>query len=105
MAVDSDLEVVQFKPEREIPKEFHSERPIAIEVRGSFHNLGTLFDRIVHFPRIFNIDDFSIKALRAQTDSATISANFTAKTYFFLEESQIKKPDADKTKKAPVRKK
>jgi len=105
MAVDSALEVIQFKPEREINKEFHSERPISIEIRGSYHNLGTLFDRIVHFPRIFNIDDFSIKALRAQTDSATISANFTAKTYFFLDESQIKKPAADKTKKAPVRKK
>ncbi len=104
MAVDSTLEVIQFKPEREISKEFHSERPIAIEVRGSFHNLGNLFDRIVHFPRIFNIDDFSIKALRAQTDSTTISANFTAKTYFFLDESQIKKPAASKTKKAPARK-
>jgi Tfp pilus assembly protein PilO len=105
MAVDSALDVIQFKPEREINKEFHSERPISIEIRGSYHNLGTLFDRIVHFPRIFNIDDFSIKALRAQTDSATISANFTAKTYFFLDESQIKKPAADKAKKAPVRKK
>jgi type IV pilus assembly protein PilO len=107
MAVDSALEVVEFKPEKEITKEFHSERPISVLVRGSFHNLGTLFDRIVHFPRIFNIDDFNIKALRTQTDSATISANFTAKTYFFLEESQVKKPAAEKAKKAPtpVRKK
>jgi len=102
MAVDSALDIVQFKPEKEIIKEFHSERPIAIDVRGSYHNLGMLFDRIVHFPRVFNIDDFNIKALRTQTDSATVAANFTAKTYFFLEESQIQKP-AEKSNK-PVRK-
>jgi type IV pilus assembly protein PilO len=104
MALDSALDVVDFKPEKEVNKDFYLERPVAVVVRGSYHNLGMLFDRIVHFPRVFNIEDFNIKTLRAQTDAATISANFTAKTYFFLEESQIKKPAAEKLNK-PVRKK
>ncbi len=104
MALDSALDVVDFKPEKEVNKDFYLERPISVVVRGSYHNLGMLFDRIVHFPRVFNIEDFNIKTLRTQTDAATISANFTAKTYFFLEESQIKKPAAEKLNK-PARKK
>jgi type IV pilus assembly protein PilO len=104
MALDSSLDVVDWKPEKEINRDFYLERPISVVVRGSYHNLGMLFDRIVHFPRVFNIEDFDIKTLRTQTDAATISANFTAKTYFFLEESQIKKPAAEKLNK-PVRKK
>jgi len=91
MASESQLEVIHFTPEREINRDFYSEQPIPIEVVGNYHNLGFFFDRILHFPRIFNIDGFSIKTLPKQSAEATISALFTAKTYFFLEESQIRK--------------
>jgi type IV pilus assembly protein PilO len=99
LAVDSQLDVIRFAPDKETTREFYSEWPIPIEIVGNYHNLGMFFDHIMHFPRIFNIDDFSIKALPSQTDEATISALFTAKTYFFLDESQIKKPEAPKPKK------
>jgi Tfp pilus assembly protein PilO len=100
MALDTGIEtVLRIAPDREVNREFYSEWPIAIEVIGSYHSLGTFFDRILHFPRIFNIDDFSITALPSQSAESTISARFTARTYFFLEESQIKKPEAAKPKK------
>ncbi|MCX6563734.1 MAG: type 4a pilus biogenesis protein PilO [Candidatus Aminicenantes bacterium] len=102
MALDSQLELVHYTPEKEIVKDFYSEQPIPIEVAGNYHNLGQFFDRILHFQRIFNIDDFSIKALPSQTAEATISAVFTARTYFFLEESQIKKPEINRPQK-PVK--
>jgi type IV pilus assembly protein PilO len=105
MALDSSLDVVEWKPEKEVNKDFYLERPVSVVVRGNYHNLGMLFDRIVHFPRVFNIEDFNIKTLKTQTDSATVSANFTAKTYFFLEESQVKKPAAEKLSKPAARKK
>jgi Tfp pilus assembly protein PilO len=90
LAFDSQLDVLRFTPEREIPRDFYSEQPILIEVIGSYHNLGLFADRVLHFPRIFNIDDFTVKALARQTDEATISSVFTAKTYFFHEESPEK---------------
>jgi type IV pilus assembly protein PilO len=100
MALDSGIEtVLRIAPDRELIKDFYSEWPIPIEVVGSYHTLGAFFDRILHFPRIFNIDDFSITTLQNQSAEATISARFTARTYFFLEESQIKKPEAPKLKK------
>ena len=92
MASESQLEVIHFTPEKEINRDFYSEQPIPIEIVGNYHNLGLFFDRILHFPRIFNIDGFLIKTLPNQSEEFTISALFTAKTYFFLEESQLKKP-------------
>ena len=96
MAYDSDLEVIRFAPDREIAVDFYAEQPIPIEIAGTYHNLGLFFDRLLHFPRICNIDDFTIRALTNQNDAATISAVFTAKTYFFLDQPAAKKPAAKK---------
>jgi len=86
MAFDSRLDLVRFTPRGEISREFYSEWPISMEIRGSYHNLASFFDRLSKFARIFNIENFSIKALSNQTDEMTISSTFTAKTYMFLEE-------------------
>jgi len=85
LAYDSRLDVLRFAPGAEINKEFYAEWPIPIQVSGNYHNLGTFFDRLSKFARVFTIENFSIKALARQTDLNTISANWTAKTYFFAE--------------------
>lgn len=87
LANDSRLNIVKFTPKGEIDKEFYSEWPIPIEIIGNYHNLAMFFDRLSHFSRLFNIENFSIKSLRDQTEASTISANFTAKTYIFREET------------------
>ncbi|MDP2915359.1 MAG: type 4a pilus biogenesis protein PilO [Candidatus Aminicenantes bacterium] len=96
MAMDSQLDLIHYTPEKEVARDFYSEQPIPIEVVGNYHHLGLFFDRILHFQRIFNIDDFSIQALPAQSEESTISAIFTARTYFFFDESQIKKAEANR---------
>ena len=100
LAYDSQLEVVHFQSDRETLKEYYTELPIPVEIIGNYHNLGAFFERMGKFPRIFNIEDFVIRALPGQTAETTISASFTAKTYFFLDLSQIKKPDKPKPVKA-----
>jgi type IV pilus assembly protein PilO len=87
LAFDSRLEIVKFAPRGEIRKEFYAEWPIPIEVTGNYHNLATFFDRLSNFSRIFNIDDFVVRGLPSQTESTTVSSSFTAKTYYFLDES------------------
>lgn len=87
LALNSRLNIVKFLPKGEIDKEFYYEWPISIEITGSFHNLAIFFDRLSNFSRLFNIEDFSIKSLSSQTDTSTISAAYTAKTYIFREET------------------
>jgi type IV pilus assembly protein PilO len=100
LAYDSQLDVIKFQSDQETLKEYYSELPIPIEIVGSYHNLGAFFERIGKFPRIFNIEDFTIRALPGQASETTISAAFTARTYFFLDLSQIKRPEKPKPVKA-----
>lgn len=85
LAYDSRLDVLRFAPGTEVNKEFYAEWPIPIQVSGNYHNLGTFFDKLSKFARVFTVQNFTIKALTRQTDLNTVSANWTAKTYFFQE--------------------
>lgn len=81
LANDTRLNITKFVPKGEIAKDFYAEKPISIEITGNYHNLGIFFDRLSNFSRLFNIEDFSIKSLRVQSEASTISAKLTAKTY------------------------
>jgi len=102
MAYDCDLEVIRFAPDpRETVFDFYAEQPIPIEIAGTYHNLGLFFDRLMHFSRICNVDDFTIQALTNQNETSTIKALFTAKTYFFLEQTAPAKPGAKRPANKP----
>ncbi len=99
LAYDSRLDVLRFAPGQEVSKDFYAEWPIPIQISGNYHNLGLFFDKLSKFARVFTIDNFSIKSLSRQTDLNTISANWTAKTYFFAEPAAVTAP----AKKQPAR--
>ena len=86
LAYDTRLNITKFIQNPEIMKEFYAEQPISVAVTGDYHNLAVFFDRLNTFQRLFNIEDFSIKALRDQTESETISAEWNVKTYIYREE-------------------
>jgi type IV pilus assembly protein PilO len=98
LAYDARLDVTNFTQQKEINKEFYAEWPIVVHINGPYHNLGTYFDRLSQYSRLFTIDKFQIKALTRQTDLSTITANWTAKTYLFLEEPATPAPKS-KTKR------
>jgi type IV pilus assembly protein PilO len=85
LAYDSRLDVLSFTPGAEIDKEFYYEWPVPIQVSGNYHNLGLFFDRLSKFARVFTIENFTIRAISPQTEQNTVSADWTAKTYFFVE--------------------
>ena len=87
LAYDTRLNITKFIQKPEIIKEFYSEQPIEVAITGDYHNLAIFFDRLNTFQRLFNIEDFSIRALRDQTDSNTISAEWNVKTYIYREET------------------
>jgi type IV pilus assembly protein PilO len=101
LAYDSRLDVLRFAPGTEVNKDFYAEWPIPIQVSGNYHNLGLFFDRLSKFARVFTIENFTLKALNKQSDLNTVSANWTAKTYFFPE--NMPAPTAP-AKKQPARK-
>jgi Tfp pilus assembly protein PilO len=92
LAYDSRLDVLRFAPGKEINKDYYAEWPIPIQVSGNYHNLGTFFDKLSKFARVFTIENFSLKTMNRQTDLNTVSANWTAKTYFFAEPTAAAAP-------------
>ena len=92
LAYDSQLDIERFINRGEIDKEFYWEWPISMEIRGNYHNLAIFFDRLSRFSRLFNTENFSIRALPRQTEAQTISATTTVKTYIFRENPTSQKP-------------
>ncbi len=66
-----------------------------MELTGNYHNIAVFFSKLSNFSRLFTMEDFSIKALRDQTDSLTVRTNSTAKTYVFHEEASQQEKDKE----------
>ena len=85
LATQSNLTIKGFKPEPMATKQLHAEWPIALEIDGSYHNLGLFFDRISKFSRIININGVDIRAKERPEPGSTISAQCVATTFVLLE--------------------
>lgn len=87
-AIDSGLEVLLFKPEKEVKKNFYAEIPVELKLSGTYHDFGLFYDKVANFPRIVNITDIAIEAEKRKTKSVenVLYASCTAKTYKFIEE-------------------
>ena len=83
-AQQSNLRLRAFRPQAPVIREMHSEWPIRLELDGTYHNLGSFFDRVSKFPRIINISDVIIRAKEAPERNLTIPVECTATTFVLL---------------------
>jgi type IV pilus assembly protein PilO len=86
LAVQSNLTIRGFKPAPSVTKSMHAEWPIALNLDGTYHNLGMFFDRVSKFSRIININTIQIRAKVTPTETSTISADCVATTFVLLEQ-------------------
>jgi type IV pilus assembly protein PilO len=73
----------------------YAEWPISISVEGRYHNLAILFNRLSNFSRIINVEQIKIGALAPQVDR-TISVEFVAKTFVYMEPKEAEAPSGRK---------
>ena len=90
---DVGLEFLLFEPKAEVRKEFYAEIPVAMQVRGGYHDLAIFFDKVARLSRIVNIKN--IEMGRAK-DSMDLNTSCTAVTYKFVEPAP---PEEGKKKK------
>lgn len=86
LATQSNLTIKGFKPMGTSTKQLHAEWPIALQLDGTYHNLGMFFDRISKFSRIINVSNIAIKSKTGGDVGSTISAECTATTFVLLEQ-------------------
>jgi type IV pilus assembly protein PilO len=78
----SGLEFRLFKPAAPIVKDFYSELPINIQVKGKYEELGLFVSGLASLPRIVTVHDVSIIPQEKSKDKAgTMLMNATVKTY------------------------
>ncbi|MFQ5349394.1 MAG: type 4a pilus biogenesis protein PilO [Thermoanaerobaculia bacterium] len=97
LAEQGDFSLLRFAPGRFNDKDFYSEWPIAINLRGTYHNLALFFDEVGRFSRIINIEGLRIDANRRGSARHTIGATFRAKTFVYQEPEPV-----DETAGAPA---
>ena len=93
--LSNGLEFDFFKPQAENPKEFYSELPIDLTVRGQYHEFGKFMSSVASLPRIVTIRDFTIRKVKKNLNKKgrkhqelILQAN--AYTYRYLDEKELK---------------
>lgn len=83
------LEFNLFKPKTEVRKGLYAEVPVDVKVKGSYHEIGTFFDRISTLPRIVNIRDIKLGGAKDTGGRWVIESSFDAVIFRFLEEGEL----------------
>jgi len=101
------LDFLLFEPKAEKKKEFYAEIPVAMSLRGDYHNLAVFFDQVARLNRIVNIENIKMsRGKKGKNSSASsskaLTATCTAVTYKFIDEPPKK---VSKNKKKKRRKK
>jgi type IV pilus assembly protein PilO len=99
LAIESGLEILLFKPEQEVKRNFYAEIPVELKLSGSYHDLALFYDKIANLPRIVNVSELLIEKPQEVDGRNILQASCTAKTYKFIEEKPGEQDKQDKKKK------
>ena len=81
------LQFTLFKPApSESKSEFYAELPISLKLKGKYHDMGAFASDVSQLPRIVTLSNIELKSDRK---SGTIVMGATARTYRYLDESEI----------------
>jgi len=98
LANDQGLDVVRFKPGKEIPRGFYADVPVELKLVGTYHQVASFFYEVGQLPRIVNISNLSLGGAKKGSVGNVLSVDCLATTFRFVEESQAKN-DKKKGKK------
>ena len=81
------LEVIYIKPQNDVDMGFYAEVPIAIKVKGGYHEMGLFLDDLSRLPRIINVSNVTIGNAREDKRSGVILLDISAlaTTYRYVE--------------------
>lgn len=90
------LEFLTFKPLAALPKDFYSEIPVDIQVRGPYHNLGSFLDHVSKLNRIVSVSNVKISAPNKSEGEILLDSSCRLVTYQFTNKKLEQPPAAKK---------
>ncbi|RMG52984.1 MAG: pilus assembly protein PilO [Gammaproteobacteria bacterium] len=80
----SGLTIDLFQPQAEAKKGFYAEKPIKLEMRGTYEEMAHFASGVATLPRIVTLHDIQITPAK----NGALSMKATAKTYRYLEDNE-----------------
>ena len=95
------LEFDLFKPGQETVADFYAEMPIQIKIKGNYNDIGAFATDISKLSRIVTLNDLSIAPIDKNIKDSQLTLEAVAKTYRYLDSSEVaaKKAAEMKTQK------
>ena len=82
---EAGVEFLSFRPSNEVPKDFYNEVPMALAIRGPFHNIGLFLDKISHYPRIISVSNLTMGNPVEKEGYLMLTSTCTATTYRYVQ--------------------
>jgi type IV pilus assembly protein PilO len=79
----SGLDFLTFKPGNDVPKDFYSEIPVEIRVRGPYHNMGIFLDQVSKLDRIVTVSNITMGGPKKEGSEMLLDSNCRLVTYRF----------------------
>ncbi len=95
----SGLDFLTFKPGPDVLKDFYSEIPVDIKVRGPYHNMGIFLDQVSKLDRIVTVSNINMGGPRQEGSEMLLNSNCRLVTYRFTNKKVSKPTDKKKKKK------
>lgn len=95
------LEFELFKPGQEVVADFYAEMPIQIKLLGNYHDVGAFATDVSKLSRIVTLNDLTITPVtkNLKGGGGVLALEAVAKTYRYLDSSEIASKKAEKSKK------
>jgi type IV pilus assembly protein PilO len=98
------LQFELFRPGQVVVKDYYAELPIAIRVSGRYHDMGSFAGDIANLSRIVTLHNMNIMAA-ARDSSGALAMEATARTYRYLDSSELEEIKKNAAKAKPGAKK
>ena len=90
---NAGLDFLTFKPLPDVPRDFYSEIPVSINVRGPYHNMGYFFDQVSNLKRIVGVSNVKMSSPVKDQGEMLLKSDFKLVTYRFTNVALPKKEE------------
>lgn len=98
--VGRGLQFELFRPGQVLVKDYYAELPIAVKVSGRYHDIGAFAADVSNLSRIVTLHNLVVVAPSSRDPSAPLSMEATARTYRYLDASEVAEQKRAATKTA-----
>ncbi len=96
---NAGLDFLTFKPKSDVPKDFYSEIPVTINVKGPYHNMGYFLDQVRKLPRIVSVSNIRMSSPKKEGGEMLLKSSCQLVTYRFTNKPLEKKTNKKKRRR------